>query len=102
MAEKREAEYDKEMLAWTQTFLSTAENVTQLQSKTEDEIKEMMQRLSRVITYHNYAYYVLAHPLIADVQYDSLFRLLVALEEMYPAYVLPDTPTQVFTGQLLE
>jgi len=51
MAEKREAEYDKEMLVRTQTFLSMAEaaekagNVTLLQSKTDDEIKEIIYRL---------------------------------------------------------
>ena len=46
------------------------------------------------IEQHNYHYYVLDRPLIADAEYDRLFRELQELEQKYPQLVTPDSPTQ--------
>ena len=56
------------------------------------------QALREEIERHNYNYYVLAAPTVADAEYDRLFRELVALEEQYPMLRTPDSPTQRVGG----
>jgi DNA ligase (NAD+) len=56
-------------------------------------IKKEIEKLTDDINYHNYRYYVLDSPLIADEEYDRLYRRLRDLEEKYD-YVLPDSPTR--------
>lgn len=43
---------------------------------------------------HNYRYYVLDEPAIADGEYDKLFHELVALETAHPELLTADSPTQ--------
>jgi DNA ligase (NAD+) len=50
------------------------------------------------IAEHDYRYYVLDAPAIADAEYDALFRELAALEAQYPALVTPESPTQRVGG----
>ncbi len=57
------------------------------------EIREKIEKLVRDLNYHSYRYYVLDAPVIADEEYDRLFRELKELEETY-GYVLADSPTQ--------
>ncbi len=57
----------------------------------------MKQRLAKIkeqIHFHNYRYYVLNEPLIADAQYDELMRELQQLEAAHPDWIVPDSPTQ--------
>lgn len=42
----------------------------------------------------NYRYYILQHPSISDEEYDALLRELILLEEQYPEWLTPDSPTQ--------
>ncbi len=58
------------------------------------EAYRRIQELRRLINYHNYRYYVLDSPEISDEAYDALFRELKKLEEKYPEFVTPDSPTQ--------
>jgi DNA ligase (NAD+) len=58
--------------------------------------------LRRQIAHHDYRYYVLDQPEIADAEYDRLFRELQALEERHPALRTPDSPTQRVGGRVLE
>lgn len=53
-----------------------------------------VDELRRLIDHHNYRYHVLDEPEIADIEYDSLVRELIALEESHPELVTPDSPTQ--------
>jgi DNA ligase (NAD+) len=53
-----------------------------------------MEELRKAINYHNYRYYVLDDPEISDAEYDALFRELQQLEEAYPQWITPDSPTQ--------
>ena len=46
------------------------------------------------LTRHNYNYYVLDQPAIADAEWDKLFYELAALEAKYPELVTSDSPTQ--------
>ncbi len=59
-----------------------------------EEAKKRIEELRELINYHNYRYYVLDSPEITDEEYDQLFRELVELEEMYPEFVTPDSPSQ--------
>jgi DNA ligase (NAD+) len=47
---------------------------------------------------HNYRYYVLDDPSIADSEYDALFRELQALEQAHPELLDPASPTQRVGG----
>ena len=50
--------------------------------------------LRKEIEHHSYRYHVLDDPEIADVEYDSLYRELLEIEEAFPELVTPDSPTQ--------
>lgn len=57
-------------------------------------VKQRIEELRKLINYHNYRYYVLDSPEISDAEYDELMRELKRLEEEYPEFVTPDSPTQ--------
>ncbi len=59
----------------------------------KEEIKKEIERLRKEIEYHNYRYYVLDSPVIPDSEYDKLFRRLQELEEKYPEFKDPNSPT---------
>lgn len=59
-----------------------------------EQIKKEIEELREKIRYHNYRYYVLDSPEISDEEYDALFRRLIELEEKYPQFKSPDSPTQ--------
>jgi len=55
--------------------------------------------LRNVLRLHEYRYYILNDPLIADFEYDQLFKRLEKIEQENPALKTPDSPTQrVATG----
>ncbi|RLB01888.1 MAG: DNA ligase (NAD(+)) LigA, partial [Deltaproteobacteria bacterium] len=60
----------------------------------KDAVYRRIQELREQINYHNYLYYVLDSPEISDEAYDALFRELKELEEKYPEFITPDSPTQ--------
>lgn len=62
-------------------------------------IKEKIEKLSRELDEHNYNYYVLDKPTISDFEFDRLLKELAELEGQYPAYALPDSPTQRVGGE---
>jgi len=63
-------------------------------SSNHKEIEKEIEKLREKIGYHNYQYYVLDDPLIADIEYDQLMRALDNLEEKYPQFIIPSSPTQ--------
>ena len=58
------------------------------------EAKKLIQDLREQINQHDYRYYVLAQPEIADQDYDRLYRQLSDLEKQFPDLVTADSPTQ--------
>ncbi|HBY18184.1 MAG: NAD-dependent DNA ligase [Marinimicrobia bacterium 46_43] len=66
------------------------------------DVKKRVEELTRELNEHNYRYYVLDNPVISDAEYDCLFRELVELEEKYPQYRRPDSPTQRVGAEPLE
>ncbi len=73
--------------------ISDALNYSQQFLKKEASDSDM-ETLRDVIRFHEYRYYVLAEPLIADVEYDHLFKQLKQLEHHNPLFITPDSPTQ--------
>ncbi len=55
--------------------------------------------LKKIIREHDYSYFVLDRPSIADFDYDKLYSELVSLENEHPDWVTPDSPTQRVGGQ---
>ncbi|NCJ07154.1 NAD-dependent DNA ligase LigA [Synechococcales cyanobacterium C] len=51
------------------------------------ELRSLLQRAS-------YAYYALDAPILEDAVYDQLYHELLSLEQQYPEWVTPDSPTQ--------
>ncbi|MCM8765466.1 MAG: NAD-dependent DNA ligase LigA [Candidatus Omnitrophica bacterium] len=66
------------------------------------EIKKRIEKLREEIRHHDYLYYVLNQPVISDKEYDDLYRELKALEEKYPQFITPDSPTQRVSGEVLQ
>lgn len=61
-----------------------------------------MAELREQIDYHNYRYYVLDAPVIADAEYDRLMRELQELEHAHPQWIVPESPTQRVGGAPLK
>lgn len=57
-------------------------------------MKQQIDQLKEQLNFHNYRYYVLDDPVIADGQYDALLRQLQELEASHPELVTSDSPTQ--------
>lgn len=57
-------------------------------------IKEQIESLRRELEQHNYNYYVKSSPTISDFEFDAKLKELQALEEQYPEYADPNSPTQ--------
>jgi DNA ligase (NAD+) len=58
------------------------------------EARERIKQLRKEIREHNYKYYVLAQPAISDFEYDSLMNELIRLEEDFPQFRDPNSPSQ--------
>jgi DNA ligase (NAD+) len=53
-----------------------------------------IETLREVLRFHEYRYYILNDPLLADEEYDRLFHLLERTENAHPDWVTKDSPTQ--------
>jgi DNA ligase (NAD+) len=65
-----------------------------LQHTDKEEPAEMIDRLRAVINYNDWKYYVQDNPVLADVEYDTLFKQLKDIEAANPDLVTADSPTQ--------
>ena len=65
---------------------------------TDERIAQRLEALRQTIRRHDYRYYVLNQPEIADAEYDRLLRELQQLEAQAPQLVTPDSPTQRVGG----
>ena len=68
-------------------------------AQSSSDARDAVERLRTLIRRHDHLYYVLDSPEIADAEYDGLMRELRRLEELHPALVTPDSPTQRVAGQ---
>lgn len=64
------------------------------------EAKNRIESLSSELKQHNYNYYVLAMPTIADFDFDKKLEELSSLEKQFPEFADPDSPTQKVGGDI--
>ncbi|MCI9233909.1 MAG: NAD-dependent DNA ligase LigA [Bacilli bacterium] len=64
----------------------------------QDHIDELIELLNRA----SYEYHTLDKPTITDQEYDSYLRELMNLEEKYPEFKRPDSPTVRVGGEVIE
>jgi DNA ligase (NAD+) len=55
---------------------------------------EQVEQLKELLQFHEYRYYVLNEPLIADYEYDQLYQQLRQIEATNPNWITIDSPTQ--------
>ena len=59
----------------------------------EQAIREV-KKLRKIISQHNYQYYVLDDPEISDAEYDRLLKKLIEIEKDFPNIITSNSPTQ--------
>ncbi len=64
--------------------------------KAEKEIRELTEQLN----YHNHLYYQEHRTEVSDFEFDQLLARLVTLENRFPQYKQPDSPTQRVGGTI--
>lgn len=64
-----------------------------LKQSSGDDVQDILL-LRDVLNYSDWKYYVQDEPVLADVEYDTLFKQLKSLEDKYPEQVTADSPTQ--------
>lgn len=62
--------------------------------------RDRIKFLVREIKKHDELYYQKQSPKISDAQYDRIFQELKNLENRYPEWVMPDSPTQQVSGSV--
>ena len=60
----------------------------------KSDIKKRIDALSKELHQHNYNYYVLNSPTISDYEFDMKLKELQSLEDAYPEFRSPNSPTQ--------
>lgn len=60
------------------------------------------EKLKKIISEHDYNYYVLDRPTISDYEYDQLFAELLQIEKENPSLIITDSPSQRVGGKPLE
>jgi DNA ligase (NAD+) len=92
-------EQQQQLIQQSQSYLAVANSN---EKPSYEWAQSEIEGLRDVLRYHDYRYYVLAEPLIADPEYDSLFKLLQRLEETYPDLQSPYSPTERIPEGLTE
>jgi len=65
-----------------------------MQPETLADTTAKAEELRQVLRFHEHRYYVLNDPLIADVEYDMLYKNLQAAEAANPDWITATSPTQ--------
>jgi len=61
-----------------------------------------IEELTRELNEFNYQYYVLADPSISDYDFDQRLKELERLEQLFPQFLDPDSPTQKVGGDITQ
>jgi DNA ligase (NAD+) len=89
----------------------TPEQTRTLQKKTADLLDKSAKKkitaketeeLREVLRFHEHRYYILNDPLVADAEYDQLYKALEKLEQEDPRLITPDSPTQRVARDLIK
>jgi DNA ligase (NAD+) len=68
----------------------------------KEQAKKRIEKLKKEINHHRYLYHVLDTQEISDAALDSLKHELYELEQKYPEFITPDSPTQRVGGKPLD
>jgi DNA ligase (NAD+) len=74
--------------------------VEEKEQMTDQDPRPRHAELSAELLEHQYRYHVLDSPLISDIEYDTLMRELVAIEEQIPELRTPDSASQQVGGAI--
>ena len=66
-----------------------------------EKIRQEMQQLQKQVEHHMHLYYDLDAPVLEDFEYDRLIHHLMDLEEQYPEYASPNSPTKRVGGSAM-
>lgn len=77
----------------TKALQQLTESLLKKDDKHPATTKEI-DHLRNVLKFHEHRYYILNDPLVADQEYDKLFKSLEKLEQAHPELITPDSPTQ--------
>ncbi len=69
---------------------------------TRQQAKSRIEKLKKVINHHRYLYHVLDRQEVSESALDSLKHELYQLEQKYPEFITPDSPTQRVAGKPLK
>ena len=67
-----------------------------------EDAKKRIKELTEIINQANYEYYNLDNPTITDQEYDKYLRELINLEEKYPEFADPNSPTKRVGGEAID
>ncbi|MBL4716372.1 MAG: NAD-dependent DNA ligase LigA [Bacteroidia bacterium] len=67
---------------------------------TKTEAQNKIQQLSEEIREHNYEYYALSQPTIADFDFDKMLQELIILEKQFPELLDESSPSQRVGGTI--
>lgn len=67
----------------------------------QSKLKERVDELNALLLEYGHAYYVLDKPLVTDAIYDGYFQELLRIEEQFPDFIYPYSPTQRIGGETL-
>ena len=89
----------KQFIALSKTLFAKAEggNIP----NQNDTVNEVLA-LQKVISFHEWRYYVKDDPIIADYEYDQIFKYLERIESAYPELISPQSPTQRVSSDLAD
>jgi DNA ligase (NAD+) len=66
------------------------------------EAATLITDLQAVLRYHEWRYYIMDDPQISDYEYDMLYKKLEHLEDLYPQFITPDSPTKRVGSDMTE
>lgn len=70
-----------------------------MKRKMDKNLKEILE-LRKILREHNYNYYVLDEPVISDYEFDVLLKKLQSLEEKFPEFDDPHSPSKRVGGEV--
>ncbi len=85
------------ILMYTPTEIQSLQKASSqflMEAINDDATVEDLSELRALLRFHEYRYYVMNDPLIADYEYDQLYKQLENFESKHPDLISSDSPTQ--------
>ncbi len=65
-----------------------------------EQIKKYIETLTEFLKYHQHLYYIKNEPIISDKSFDEKLKELKELENQFPQFTLPDSPTRMIGSDI--